>query len=101
MVVNLDWQLHQLDVKNAFLNGHLEEEVYMKVQHGLEVVGGPKKNGFKQSLADHTFFKETIAGKRVLLLVYVDDIILTGDDDSEISKLKHLLNREFETKDLG
>ena len=36
LAVNLDWPLYQLDVKNAFLNGDLEEEVYMEISHGFE-----------------------------------------------------------------
>ncbi|XP_040951523.1 uncharacterized mitochondrial protein AtMg00810-like [Gossypium hirsutum] len=60
------------------------------------------KNGYKQSLADHTFFiKVTSTNKKAILIVYVDDIILTGDDKEEISNLKKLLNREFKTNDLG
>ncbi|KAE8683346.1 putative protein phosphatase 2C 12 [Hibiscus syriacus] len=108
----------------------LEEEVYMKLPPGLKSVEGNNKmcklnkslyglkqsprawferftkvilkNGYKQSLADHTLFiKITSTNKKAILIVYVDDIILTRDDEEEICNLKKLLNKEFETKDLG
>ncbi|KAK8710039.1 hypothetical protein V6N13_145383 [Hibiscus sabdariffa] len=130
LAVNLDWPLHQLDVKNAFLNGNVDEEVYMTIPPGLQVVGGSNKvcklnrslyglkqsprawfekfttvilqHGFSQSLTDHTlFFKMDENGQRTILLVYVDDIILTGDDTKEIVHIKGVLRQMFETKDLG
>ena len=126
----MDWQLHQLDVKNAFLNGDLEEEVYMDVPPGLETqfngskvcrlrksLYGLKQSprawferftkavkcyGYSQCQIDHTLFiKHTSGGKTTVLIVYVDDIILTGDDEEEIQKLKKFLATEFEIKDLG
>ncbi|KAE8661030.1 Importin subunit beta-1 [Hibiscus syriacus] len=128
LAVNLYWPLTQLDVKNVFLNGDLSEEVYMDFPSGFEEEKGRlcrlKKSlyGLKQSprawfirfakamtsrnytqgQADHTlFYKHSGNGKYSILIVYVDDIILTGDDSSELLKLKDFLNTEFELKDLG
>ncbi|RVW56514.1 Retrovirus-related Pol polyprotein from transposon TNT 1-94 [Vitis vinifera] len=130
LAVNQDWCLQQLDIKNAFLNGDLEEEVYMKIPPGFEesmaknqvcklqkslygLKQSPRawfdrftkavlKLGYKQGQADHTLFvKKSRAGKLAILIVYVDDIILSGNDMGELQNLKKYLSEEFEVKDLG
>ncbi|KAK4270798.1 hypothetical protein QN277_019568 [Acacia crassicarpa] len=129
LVANLEWPLHQMDVKNAFLNGDLEEEVYMEVPLGLrssdnsskvcklyKSLYGLKQSprawfgrftraikswGYKQCQADDTLFIKDRDGRRTILIVYVDDIVLTGDDEEEITMLKKNLALEFEIKDLG
>ncbi|KAE8666831.1 1-aminocyclopropane-1-carboxylate [Hibiscus syriacus] len=100
VAVNMDWKLHQLDIKNAFLNGNLEEESprawFDRFAKAMT------HNGFKQSQAYHTLFRKiTPSGKITLLIVYVDDMIITGSNIEEIEKLKMDLAKEFETKDLG
>lgn len=129
LVVNQDWPLYQLDV-NAFLNGDLEEEVYLTIPPGLENSSNSRlvcklkqsfyglkqsprawfdrfattviANRYHQCQADHTLFvKGKPGGKIAILIVYVDDIILTGDDSEEIINLKKMLATEFEIKDLG
>ncbi|KAL6974688.1 Beta-galactosidase 8 [Sarracenia purpurea var. burkii] len=57
--------------------------------------------GYTQSHADHTMFTKKSNGKIAILIVYVDDIIMTGDDVDEIQTLKALLAKEFEIKELG
>ena len=126
---NFGWPLYQLDVKNAFLHGDLQEEVYMEVPpcySNPEMVGkvcrlkkslyGLKQSprawfdrfrralcamGYKQCNGDHTVFYKHSRRKITVLAVYVDDIIISGDDEMEIKCLKGNLSREFEVKDLG
>jgi hypothetical protein len=60
-----------------------------------------KKYGFTQSNSDHTLFLKRQQGKVTALIIYVDDIIITGDDREEISRLQGQLASEFEMKNLG
>ena len=130
MAANQDWPLHQLDVKNAFLHGDLEEEAYMELPPGLKLPASNgkvfklkkasyglrqsprawferfsramQKFGYNQSQADHTLFiKHSLERKVTALIVYVDDMVLTGNDEEEIQRLKQSLAQEFEIKDLG
>uniref|UniRef100_A0A2N9H409 Integrase catalytic domain-containing protein n=1 Tax=Fagus sylvatica TaxID=28930 RepID=A0A2N9H409_FAGSY len=127
LAANLDWPLHQLDVKNAFLHGDLTETVYMTQPPGFESKGecvchlkksiyGLKQSprawfdkfskavvshGMTRSQADHSvFFKKTRTGI-VILVVYVDDIVITGSDKEGIQILINHLSSSFLTKDLG
>jgi len=60
-----------------------------------------KQFGYKQGEADHTIFTKHGDGKRCILIVYVDGIIITGDDIDEMKALKQRLKEEFKVKDLG
>ncbi|KAL6328004.1 hypothetical protein AAG906_031348 [Vitis piasezkii] len=57
--------------------------------------------GFVQCQSDHTLFVKHFRRKLAIIIVYVDDIILTGDHEEKIDLLKKLLTKEFEIKDLG
>ncbi|KAL6311712.1 hypothetical protein AAG906_024601 [Vitis piasezkii] len=83
--------------KNAFLNGDMEKEVFINLPLGFE-----EKLGSNKSQTDHTmFYKHNKDGKIAILIVYVDDIVLTGNDKEELERLKRRLATEFEIKDLG
>jgi Reverse transcriptase (RNA-dependent DNA polymerase) len=56
---------------------------------------------YHQINADHTVFSRQHGGHITMLAVYVDDMIITGDDEGEIAQLKTRLGKEFEVKDLG
>jgi Reverse transcriptase (RNA-dependent DNA polymerase) len=129
MAVNGGWKVHQLDVKKTFLHGDLMEEVYMEIPPGfgttqiVSKVCSLKKSpyrlkqshrgwfdrfkkvmislGYQQINADHTVFSRQHGGHITMLAVYVDDMIITGDDEGEITQLKAKLGKEFEVNDLG
>ena len=60
-----------------------------------------KENGFVQSVNDHSLFTKTKDKKFIALLVYVDDIVITGNCDSEIEQFKIFLKTEFNIKRCG
>lgn len=123
-----NWDLNQMDVHNAFLQGNLDEEIYMTIPEGLgnydkNMVCRLKKSlyglkqssrqwnlkltqslvsgGFKQSYHDYSLFTKEINNEIVVVLVYVDDILVTGNSKEGINDVKKLLNEQFKIKDLG
>jgi hypothetical protein len=122
------WNLHQLDVNNAFLHGDLDEDVYMSIPDGvqshkpgqvcklLKSLYGLKQasrrwyekltalllhEGYHQSTSDYSLFTLATATNFTALLVYVDDIILAGTSIEEFDRIKSILDAQFKIKDLG
>jgi len=58
-------------------------------------------HGFKRSDYDSCVYLKIVNGSAIYLLFYVDDMLITAKDKSEIAKLKAQLSKEFEMKDLG
>eukprot|EP00268_Persea_americana_P067868 TRINITY_DN9389_c0_g1_i14.p1 TRINITY_DN9389_c0_g1~~TRINITY_DN9389_c0_g1_i14.p1 ORF type:complete len:382 (-),score=56.41 TRINITY_DN9389_c0_g1_i14:482-1627(-) len=122
------WPLYQMDVKNAFLHGDLKEDVYMRLPQGVSsiITGAVAKLrrslyglkqaprawfekfqhalshlGFHPSPYDPSMFLHHASTGITILLVYVDDIIITGTDADMIHQLQASLHESFHMKDLG
>ncbi|KAG9458307.1 hypothetical protein H6P81_002815 [Aristolochia fimbriata] len=129
IVAYLDLELHQMDVKTAFLNGDLEEEIYMhqperlavkdqgdKVCRLAKAIYGLKQSprqwfftfhkviteyGFIPNLYDPCVYTQVSGGKFVILCLYVDDILFMGNDLEMVLRIKEWLKTLFDMKDIG
>ena len=125
----LDYEVWQMDVKTAFLNGYLDESIYMVQPDGFKVKDQENKvckllksiyglkqasrswnirfdqvvktYGFEQNVDEPCVYKHIKDGKVVFLLLYVDDILLIGNDVGALSSVKVWLAEQFDMKDLG
>ncbi|GJY90795.1 zinc finger, CCHC-type containing protein [Tanacetum coccineum] len=122
--------IHQMDVKTAFLNGDLDEEVYMKQPEGFFMPGNKHKvcklvkllYGLKQAPKQwHQKFDEVVlssgfhlnqsdkcvyskfddSGKGVISCLYVDDMLIFDSDQNQVDKTKKFLSSRFLMKDMG
>ena len=123
-----DYEIWQMDVKTAFLNGFLEEELYMMQPEGFVDPKGANKvcklqrsiyglvqasrswnkrfdsvikaYGFIQTFGEACIYKKVSGSSVAFLILYVDDILLIGNDIEFLDNIKGYLNKSFSMKDL-
>ncbi|XP_049368381.1 uncharacterized mitochondrial protein AtMg00810-like [Solanum verrucosum] len=114
--ISNSWPIRLLDVKNVFLYGILKEEVFMKQPPGFIHPDFPHhaprawfhrfstflfSHGFTYRKSDTSMFVHHSASGILVLLLYVDDIILTGSHSQLLDQFISLLSSQFSMKDLG
>ncbi|KAJ9556935.1 hypothetical protein OSB04_011549 [Centaurea solstitialis] len=96
--------------KEAFLNGELNEEIYMRQPEGFVVSGNENKvcklvkslYGLKQAPKQwHQKFDDVVLSNGVIICLYVDDMLIIGTDQDQVDKTKEFLSSKFDMKDMG
>ena len=117
------WPVYHFDDESVFLNGEIQEEVYVEQPAGFVVEGDGDKvyrlkkaprawyskidanlmaQGFERSQNEHTLYKKVHGDNCVLLVcLYVDDIVYLSSSQALIDEFKHDMHNTFEMKDLG
>ena len=124
-----DYEIWQMHVKTAFLNGYLKEELYMMQPEGFVDPKGANKVcklqrsiyglvqasrswikrfdsvikafGFIQTLGEASIYKKVSGSPVAFLILYVVDILLIGNDIEFLDSIKGYLNKNFSIKDLS
>ena len=124
LVAHFDFDLHQMDVKTTFLNGNLEEEVYMKQpeafssSEGEHLVCKLKKSiyrlkqasrqwylkfhevitsfSFEENIMDQCIYQKVSGSKICFVVLYVDDILLATNDKGLLYEVKQFLSKNFD-----
>jgi hypothetical protein len=129
LVGHYDLELHQMDVKTVFLNGDLQENVYMAQPKGFAIEGKEhmgcrlkksiyglkqmsrqwylkfdeviKKFGFVKNQVDNCVYIKIKGSMFIILILYVDDILLASTNKNLLHETKGFLSSNFDMKDLG
>ncbi|RVX15068.1 Retrovirus-related Pol polyprotein from transposon TNT 1-94 [Vitis vinifera] len=129
LVAHFDLELHQMDVKTTFLNGNLDEDIYMEQPEGFAKKGNEhlvcklKKSiyglkqasrqwcikfnntitsfGFKENTVDQCIYLKISGSKFIFLILYVDDILLASSDLGLLRETKEHLSKNFQMVDMG
>ncbi|KAG8472893.1 hypothetical protein CXB51_034862 [Gossypium anomalum] len=100
LAAHMQWNVYQLDVKSAFLNGILEEEIYVEQPEGFKVPG--KEDMFERSASEPTLYvKKNKTETQLVVSLYVDDLLVTGGDEVDLAEFKTKMKQTFEMTDLG
>lgn len=128
IVVHRGWKIYQLDVKSAFLNGDLEEEIFIEQPEGFQVTQNKKKVyllkkalyglkqaprawyskidehlskfGFLRSMNEQTLYIKEEKKEMIIISLYIDDLLITGNNCTLIGEIKGELKKVFAITDL-